>query len=148
MNKTVNALKLAEEALIALKYDRYPFDWPDDDEKALAAIREALAQEEKLPDNCEWIDEAVPPEGECMRIQASGEAWFVKNGRYYRVIAKELAEPVKQEPKCSDHPDAPHGFNRTASHNAGRYVCECEGWEPDEPVKQEPVACMFVNLIY
>lgn len=34
---------------------------------------------------------------------------------------------------CSTHPDAPHGFNRNASLNADRYVCDCEGWEP-EPV--------------
>jgi hypothetical protein len=26
--------------------------------------------------------------------------------------------------------DAPHGFDRNASHSADRYVCECEGWEP------------------
>jgi hypothetical protein len=32
--------------------------------------------------------------------------------------------------KCSDHPDAPHGFARNASHNAGEYVCECEGRTP------------------
>jgi hypothetical protein len=32
---------------------------------------------------------------------------------------------------CNAHPDAPHGFNRNASHNAGRYVCECEGWTPE-----------------
>ena len=36
--------------------------------------------------------------------------------------------------RCKEHPDAPHGFDRNASHNADRYVCECEGWEP----KQEP----------
>ena len=36
---------------------------------------------------------------------------------------------LKDKP-CSQHPDAPHGFDRNASHNAGRYVCECEGWEP------------------
>ena len=35
------------------------------------------------------------------------------------------------EPKCSEHPDAPHGFSRNASHSVGRYVCECEGWIPD-----------------
>jgi len=33
---------------------------------------------------------------------------------------------------CSTHPDAPHGFNRNSSHTAGRYVCDCEGWVPDE----------------
>jgi hypothetical protein len=33
-------------------------------------------------------------------------------------------------PRCKTHPDAPHGFDRNASHSADRYVCECEGWEP------------------
>jgi sugar lactone lactonase YvrE len=36
------------------------------------------------------------------------------------------------EKKCSDHPMAPHGFLRQASHDAGRYVCECEYWDEDE----------------
>ena len=31
--------------------------------------------------------------------------------------------------KCKTHPDSPHGFLRNASHNEGRYVCECEHWE-------------------
>jgi hypothetical protein len=34
--------------------------------------------------------------------------------------------------KCKTHPDAPHGFARNASHNAGRYVCECEHWKENE----------------
>ena len=34
--------------------------------------------------------------------------------------------------KCNDHPDAPHGIDISASLNAGRYVCECESWEPEE----------------
>ena len=34
-----------------------------------------------------------------------------------------------ETPVCNPHPDAPHGFCRDASHSAGRYVCECEGWE-------------------
>ena len=29
---------------------------------------------------------------------------------------------------CKDHPMAPHGYLRQASHDAGRYVCECEWW--------------------
>lgn len=33
---------------------------------------------------------------------------------------------------CDQHPDAPHGYLRDASHNAGRYVCECEFWTPGE----------------
>jgi len=37
---------------------------------------------------------------------------------------------VDETPPCKTHPDAPHGFDRNASHSADRYVCECEGWEP------------------
>lgn len=44
--------------------------------------------------------------------------------------ARQGARPDEQA--CNPLPDAPHGFNRNASHNAGRYVCDCEGWEPDE----------------
>ncbi len=34
---------------------------------------------------------------------------------------------------CSKaHPSAPHGFNRHASINEDRYVCDCEGWEPTD----------------
>ena len=32
--------------------------------------------------------------------------------------------------QCKNHPDAPHGFLRNASHTEDRYVCECEFWEP------------------
>ena len=39
-------------------------------------------------------------------------------------------ESVDETPPCKTHPDAPHGFDRNASHSADRYVCECEGWEP------------------
>lgn len=42
-----------------------------------------------------------------------------------------------EQPECNQHPDAPHGFNRDASHSLGRYVCDCEGWE------QEPVAWRY-----
>lgn len=34
--------------------------------------------------------------------------------------------------KCKTDPRAPHGFLRGASHSEGRYVCECEYWEPTE----------------
>lgn len=44
----------------------------------------------------------------------------------------QAIEEAEKEPDCSTHPDAPHGFDRNASHNAGRYVCECESWIPPE----------------
>lgn len=46
----------------------------------------------------------------------------------------------KGEPPCNPHPDAPHGYNRNASHNAGRYVCDCEGWAALGGEKGEAVA--------
>jgi len=55
---------------------------------------------------------------------------------------KKALEQPAQEPECSNHPDAPHGFCRDASHSAGRYVCECEGWEAEQP-EQEPVAIVY-----
>jgi hypothetical protein len=30
---------------------------------------------------------------------------------------------------CSRHPDAPHGFDRTASRCADEYVCTCQSWQ-------------------
>ena len=39
---------------------------------------------------------------------------------------------MNDEVPCKDHPDAPHGFCRDASHSYDRYVCECEFWEPEE----------------
>jgi len=47
------------------------------------------------------------------------------------------------EPPCNPHPDAPHGYNRNASHNAGRYVCDCEGWAALGGEKGEAVAWRF-----
>lgn len=48
---------------------------------------------------------------------------------------REAVQPLS-EPQCKDHPDAPHGFNRDASHNEGRYVCDCEGWTPPKGVNK------------
>jgi hypothetical protein len=42
----------------------------------------------------------------------------------------ELREYIENiQNVCNTHTNAPHGFLRNASHNAGRYVCECEHWE-------------------
>jgi hypothetical protein len=46
--------------------------------------------------------------------------------RVARVTAKK---PLIETHKCNTHPNAPHGFLRNASHNEGRYVCECEHWK-------------------
>ena len=43
--------------------------------------------------------------------------------------AIQACKEALETPECNPHPKAPHGFNRNASHSAGRYVCECEGWQ-------------------
>ena len=57
-----------------------------------------------------------------------------REARQERIATKVAASSAKsdQAPDCSTHPDAPHGFNRNASHSLDRYVCDCEGWKPDE----------------
>jgi len=58
---------------------------------------------------------------------------------------KEALEQPAQEVKCSNHPDAPHGFCRDASHTAGRYVCECEGWQPAQKPLSDDEINVFIN---
>ena len=49
-------------------------------------------------------------------------------------VTPEVTPDVDNITPCKTHPDAPHGFDRNASHSADRYVCECEGWEPVDAV--------------
>ena len=53
------------------------------------------------------------------------------NGRTLKVFLSEEIEIEEQVP-CKTHPDAPHGFDRNASHSLDRYVCTCEHWEPED----------------
>lgn len=46
--------------------------------------------------------------------------------------ASSKLEGIDYEVPCKTHPNAPHGFNRNASHSLGRYVCDCEFWEEDD----------------
>ena len=55
------------------------------------------------------------------------EPAHIANGRAYR----KMNAVAKSPGRCNPHPDAPHGFDRNASHSAGRYVCDCEGWVQD-----------------
>ena len=117
-------LKLAEEALsTAVMVDQFQGgEWEDYAYKALAAIREALAE----PVNREGM------------VYYKNNDCKAKDANSPDCICWTKAEPVKQEPKCSDHPDAPHGFCRDASHTMDRYVCECEFWEPPKMIEVYP----------
>jgi hypothetical protein len=54
-----------------------------------------------------------------------------------------VKHPQPTEPKCNPHSKAPHGFAREASHQAGRYVCDCESWDPYEAGREEGVQAML-----
>lgn len=47
----------------------------------------------------------------------------------------ETARQGDGGPPCKQSLDAPHGFDRNGSHNAGRYVCDCEGWQATKATK-------------
>lgn len=49
-----------------------------------------------------------------------------------------------EEVGCSTHPRAPHGFDRNASHNADRYVCDCEHFDP---MSDKEIIDYLVNFI-
>lgn len=94
-----------------------------DGERLRAHIQEAAVQAECKARSCYGAREKNP--------------WI--RARDFHIAALEATTPEKRSDTsigvtatrlCKDHPDAPHGFNRNASHSAGRYVCDCEGWTP------------------
>lgn len=94
-------------------------------------LREAVQVDAPLPQQVEsllrWI--------ECGAGDISGEDARVA-GQWLRALFADRRQRAAEQTEfddfpCNTHPDAPHGFNRNASHNAGRYVCDCEGWTPE-----------------
>jgi hypothetical protein len=91
-----------------------------------------------------WLSAALEDPTTCGAMKDDINEWFmaVEEERLRskkKLINNELSDAVKtvmssdynQEVPCKSHPDAPHGFDRNASHSQNRYVCECEYWEPD-----------------
>ena len=74
------------------------------------------------------------------KVRAGGEKPPVKTyaGGKPNYCTPEETPEVTPEVPCKTHPDAPHGFDRNASHSADRYVCECESWEPVDAVNMTP----------
>ena len=125
------AMKLALEALEGALSDDQPYIKKS--EKAVEALRQALSQ----PDP---FDRLIRIMGTFDLSTGHADNWtdlLDSLESELRDVLGYYRETFKAERKCSSHPDAPHGFDRDASHNLDRYVCECEGWDPPE---QEPVA--------
>lgn len=123
-------------------------------EQATDLLRDVLSVEVKIaaPPKAEpagWV--LVPREPTEEMILAFAETWFKKrrciddpefDDAYAAMIqaapahdaagaGKDAARTRTEPPPCKDHPDAPHGYNRNASHSMNRYVCDCEWWEPE-----------------
>jgi hypothetical protein len=115
------------------------------------ALRERLGQTEPMP--VAWM----------FQHEGTGNVTFFDNPTMAKLFEKDnvrwskaiplYTQPTCQEnrhvaenatPACKTHPDAPHGFDCDASHSAGRYVCECESWEP--PPKREWVGFTHEEL--
>jgi len=67
----------------------------------------------------------------CMANRAAWDAHALIAAWNRRPAAEPADAGRDAEVPCSTHPNAPHGFDRNGSHNADRYVCDCEGWVPD-----------------
>jgi hypothetical protein len=89
-----------------------------------AMMREAL-------DALEWEQGGEPCGGQdainALKRRLKMNDALIPQELLYKALPKK---PTKDKPTCNPHPDAPHGFNRNASHDADRYVCDCEGWTP------------------
>ena len=163
MNKTTEALKLAEEALHnvqnALLFvsgsvkdnttSTMTADAHDDADKALAAIREALAEQDHIAASGKQIDEPVKPEPIAWEATSAGVIKFVTDSRYKKFSqniqqyykpyrCSHCSEPVKQEPVAYKY--------KESSPETGEFVFA-------EPVKQAPVdglarACNLAGLDY
>ncbi len=114
-----------------------------------ASYIEALTAELAKPDQIDWerkyIAQVALPPGYMLVPEVPTEAMIDKADKLYRSFGKSgivriyyamlqaaKPDPESQRQSCDRHPDAPHGFDRTASHNADRYVCVCESWTPGD----------------
>lgn len=130
--------------------------------KAMDALRAELAKPEGRLSNCDtckhaWGSPANPghcfmfyeePQGVCTKhseqnqrrsptdvelVELVRDSKNCEGNRMLPVaFAREVEALVTGTRNCSRHPDAPHGFDRGASHSAGEYVCECQSWQPGE----------------
>ena len=128
------AMDVANEIDVAIAFKR---EWEAIDiiPSLLRKLAEALKQA-PLNLNCKSVQKRLATQWGYVEQPTQD---FFERGKEIAKWADKQNEQPAQEVECSNHPDAPHGFCRNASHSAGRYVCECEGWEAEQPA-QEPVA--------
>ena len=87
-----------------------------------------------IPDKYDLSDDEIDVNIEFINALYTVMEYFIPEDELYPWISAERYGQKEKEVEvpCKTHPDAPHGFLRQASHAEGRYVCECEHWEPEE----------------
>ena len=137
------AMDVANEIDVAIAFKR---EWEAIDiiPSLLRKLAEALKQA-PLNLNCKSVQKRLATQWGYVEQPTQD---FFERGKEIAKWADKQNEQPAQEVECSNHPDAPHGFCRNASHSAGRYVCECEGWEAEQPA-QEPIHnCPNCNSLF
>ena len=92
-------------------------------------IRRLEDERDDLQARIEELEAAIKNHGIPVKTYAGGEAHYCTRETLLDAHAKQVEN---EEVSCNPDPRAPHGFCRGASHSAGRYVCECENWEPEK----------------
>jgi hypothetical protein len=131
---SISAMKQALDALERGRSQIIGALVQQDQDKAITALREAIAEAEKQEPLC-WVYNMNDLIQDLKTINYGTVYGQPVEGMTPLYAAPVHASDISQErvdetPPCKTHPDAPHGFDRNASHSADRYVCECEGWEP------------------
>ena len=90
-----------------------------------------MTKDEALKMAIEALDESMPlvfGNGIALEMMKTPLLEVERKVNFHKKAIQACKEAL-ETPECNPHPKAPHGFNRNASHSAGRYVCECEGWQ-------------------
>ena len=119
--------------------ERLQYQFQDDDQTLKIFVSEHdwgfnKSTEEPVQDSREEIEVDFTDEELLEYMKQAHEMDITFNQFVEQVLRKyiEKQTSVESEVSCKTHPDAPHGFNRNASHSLGRYVCDCEYWEEDD----------------
>jgi hypothetical protein len=124
-------------------------DYVDRNGLVRSALRAAIEQAESVPHTGKYTQPRawwrLSADPECLPCATTDP----EEAQQWRTDGHDVRELVEQAEgqRCNPHPDAPHGFNRNASHTEGRYVCDCEGWSPDCGQAEGQESC-FCDLAY
>ena len=133
-NPTAKDERMSDELAAEVKVVTIQRDSLYDALHALVKTREAEAQAYLSLQNASENFSSSAPERRRYERACTDSSNAEREARVLLLTMKKTSLTIKPtkpaKHPCKAHPDAPHGFDRQASHNAGRYVCDCESWQP------------------